>query len=96
VLALSCGYACTVNQQIAEGQRREYQCTRDEQSPSSEQIGKRAGRQLEEHSSKQGTTSGLDMIGHWLSTASNDWQVFHDFGSSARAAPTTECWMNKG
>ncbi len=28
------------------------------------------------------------LIGHWSSTASNDWQVFHDFGSSARAAPT--------
>ena len=31
-------------------------------------------------SKRQGKTPGLDMIGHWLSTASNDWQVFHDFG----------------
>jgi hypothetical protein len=36
---------------VAEGQRREYQCTRNEQSPPSAQIGKRAGRQLQEHSS---------------------------------------------
>jgi len=34
---------------VAEGQRREYQCTRDEQSPPSEYIGKSAGRQLQEH-----------------------------------------------
>ena len=34
---------------VAEGQRREYQCTRNEQPPPSEQIGKRAGRQLQEH-----------------------------------------------
>ena len=38
---------------VAEGQRREYQCTRDEQSPPSEYIGKSAGRQLQEHSSKR-------------------------------------------
>ena len=38
---------------VAEGQRREYQGTRDEQSPPSEQIGKRAGRQLQEHSSQR-------------------------------------------
>jgi hypothetical protein len=35
---------------VAEGQRGEYQCTCHEQSPPSEQIGKRAGRQLQEHS----------------------------------------------
>jgi hypothetical protein len=38
---------------IAEGQRGEYQCTRDEQSPPSEEIGQRAGWQLQEHSSQR-------------------------------------------
>ncbi len=38
---------------VAEGQRRKYQCTRHEQSLPSEQIGKCAGRQLQEHSSQR-------------------------------------------
>ena len=39
--------------EVGEGQRREYQCTCHEQSAPSEQIGKRAGRQLQEHSSQR-------------------------------------------
>jgi hypothetical protein len=39
--------------EVGEGQRREHQCTCHEQSAPSEQIGKRTGRQLQEHSSQR-------------------------------------------
>jgi hypothetical protein len=41
------------NSEVREGHCREHQCTRDEQPPSSEQIGERASRQLQEYSSQR-------------------------------------------
>jgi hypothetical protein len=38
---------------VGERQCCEYQCTRDEQSPPPEEIGQRAGWQLQEHSSQR-------------------------------------------